>query len=358
MQMYQRAVEEDPEFALAWTKISRRHTLNYNLGFDRTESRLALALEAVERAFQVSPDLPQAHLAMSDYYRQGIRDFDRALEETAIAERGMPGSADLYFARADLQRRVGEWDESLENWERVIELDPRSINAHLEFVRTHIVLRNYQQAEQSLERALEFAPDSRILNVTTAQIALFRDGLTRNTLTAALYERDYDTALSLLDSQESDVSITPWSYSVKASRYGLIYRLAGEHVLAEQQFEVAREQLEAALESRPDDPRLYNALGAVLAGLGENEEAVRMARQAIDDALPTSRDTFAGQNFRLDAVMVFAAADDSDAAIEELDAYLGAPGWWSIEGLLPDPRLDPIRDDPRFQALVEKYRRQ
>ena len=46
------------------------------------------------------------------------------------------------------------------------------------------------------------------------------------------------------------------------------------------------------------------------------------------------------------------------AAIEQLDAYLLGPGPWSIEGLLPDPRLDPIRDDPRFQALVEKYRRQ
>ncbi len=55
--------------------------------------------------------------------------------------------------------------------------------------------------------------------------------------------------------------------------------------------------------------------------------------------------------------MVLIAAEDSDAAIEELDAYLGAPGNYSIEGLLPDPRLDPIRDDPRFQALVEKYKR-
>ena len=44
--------------------------------------------------------------------------------------------------------------------------------------------------------------------------------------------------------------------------------------------------------------------------------------------------------------------------IDELDAYLAAEGVWSIEGLLPDPRLDPVRDYPRFKALVEKYRRQ
>ena len=50
---------------------------------------------------------------------------------------------------------------------------------------------------------------------------------------------------------------------------------------------------------------------------------------------------------------------DYDSAIEELDKHLATPGaYWSIEGLLPDPRLDPIRNDPRFQAMVERYRRQ
>jgi len=55
--------------------------------------------------------------------------------------------------------------------------------------------------------------------------------------------------------------------------------------------------------------------------------------------------------------MLLLAVGDYDSAITELDAYLSAPGEWSIEGLLPDPRLDPIRSDPRFQELVEKYQR-
>jgi len=63
-------------------------------------------------------------------------------------------------------------------------------------------------------------------------------------------------------------------------------------------------------------------------------------------------------DFYLNAIMVFVAAEDYDAAIEAFDVFLAAPVFWSVEGLLPDPRLDPIRDDTRFQALVEKYRRQ
>jgi len=312
---------------------------------------------------------------MGDYYWQGFRDFDSALEEYTIAKLGMPGNAELYGALADLYRRVGEWDESLANYERAIELDPRNINYRLQLVRTYAPLRDYQQAEQAIERALEIAPDNPALYADKSRIPAFRDGdysLYKavienppialpndwdaiNVWQGALNNRDYAAALSHLDDWEFDTyTAAPWRYIPKASLYGVTYQLAGERELAEQQFRLAREQLETALRADSEDPRIYNALGTVLAGLGESEEAVRLARRAID---ATSSDTFARPNYQLDAIFVFAMADDIDAAIEELDAYLGVPGWWSIEGLLPDPRLDPIRDDLRFQALVEKYRR-
>jgi len=65
-----------------------------------------------------------------------------------------------------------------------------------------------------------------------------------------------------------------------------------------------------------------------------------------------------GSQNQLEAILrVLVPAGDLDSAIEQLDAFLAAPGYWSIEGLLPDPRLDPLRDDPRFVSLVEKYKR-
>ncbi len=47
-----------------------------------------------------------------------------------------------------------------------------------------------------------------------------------------------------------------------------------------------------------------------------------------------------------------------DRAIELLDEYFATPIGWTIEGLSPDPRLDPIRDHPGWLALVEKCNRQ
>ena len=110
-------------------------------------------------------------------------------------------------------------------------------------------------------------------------------------------------------------------------------------------------------EVNSEDPRLLIALGEVLALLGEADSAIDVARQAMV-LLPTATDAVGRPKFRLNAIMVSVAAGDYDSALDELDAYLSSPGEWSIEGLLPDPRLDPIRDDRRFQALVEKYKRQ
>ena len=73
-----------------------------------------------------------------------------------------------------------------------------------------------------------------------------------------------------------------------------------------------------------------------------------------------STDAIDGRDLQIQSVIrVFAAIQDDDRVIRELDDYLGTRGGeWSVEGLSPDPRLDFIQDDPRFVALVEKYRRQ
>ena len=374
VEQYQRAVDEDPDFALAWAALSRAHGLMRWYGLDISESRLELAREAVETAIRLAPGLPEAHLALGQYHYQGFRDYDRALAEYAIAEQGIRGSADLFQARAMIYRRVGQYAEAEASLERAIELDPRNTDRLAQLATTHLSHRDYSQGEHYLDRVLEITPDDAAAYSRKALIPLRRDGdvsVARAAAEspravagrfflgwiAAIYERDYDAALGYLDDWDGDVDLGQ-SYIPKAAYYGATYRLAGQPELAEREFEAARRQVEEALRASPDDHRLVVAMGEAMVGLGQQEEGVSLARQAME-LLPTSRDTNSGPWVHLDAILrVMAPAGDYDAVIEELDAYLAGPGPWSIEGLLPDPRVDPIRDDPRFRVLVERYRRQ
>ena len=96
------------------------------------------------------------------------------------------------------------------------------------------------------------------------------------------------------------------------------------------------------------------ALAEVTAGLGEFDESGQLAEEAMkepSDAITTK--------FLLSeaALGVYVPAGDHGRAIELLDEHFSSNIGWTIDGLMHDPRLDPIREDPRFLALVEKYKR-
>lgn len=81
IQMYERAVELDPKFALAYAQLSRSHAIMYWHYYDRTGERLGMAKKAVDRALQLAPDSPETHFALGHYYYHCQSDWDRALEE-------------------------------------------------------------------------------------------------------------------------------------------------------------------------------------------------------------------------------------------------------------------------------------
>jgi serine/threonine protein kinase len=90
IQLLERAVNLDPDFALSYAVLAEAHAFMYHYGYDRSEERLSQAKAAVDKALDLQPELPEAHLALARYYYNGYRDYDRAQEELTIAERGLP----------------------------------------------------------------------------------------------------------------------------------------------------------------------------------------------------------------------------------------------------------------------------
>ncbi len=53
--------------------------------------------------------------------------------------------------------------------------------------------------------------------------------------------------------------------------------------------------------------------------------------------------------------IILARLGESDAALDEIERQLAGPSKLTVPMLRLDPRWDPIREDPRFKALLVKY---
>jgi TolB-like protein/Flp pilus assembly protein TadD len=375
IQQYERAVDEDSTFSEAWAAMSRAHVTLYWFA-DPTPARLGLAEQAAQRAQDLAPDSPDTHIALGLLYDLGHRVYDRALAEYASAEALVPDDPYVNELAAYTHRRMGDFQSAADRFEQLIDRDPRNLDLLEQQANTLAHLRDFDGAERYIERALELAPDFDGAYVLRAWNAWRRDGdvrVLRDVVEnpaidvgsradyflwiAALYERDYAAALESLESWDGDVFSEQYLYSPKALFAGMTYRLAGEEESARTAFQEARLVVEQALSDNPEDPRFHVALGQVLAGLGDIEAAEREARRAME-IMPRSKDDWSGGWIQFQAIIgVFAPAGNVEAVVEELDIYLSHASGWSIEGLLPDPRLDRVRDDPLFQELVMRYAR-
>jgi tetratricopeptide (TPR) repeat protein len=116
----------------------------------------------------------------------------------------------------------------------------------------------------------------------------------------------------------------------------------------------AHRDLEAWLRERPDDPLLHQSLSSAFALLGQKEEAIRAAQRAVE-LMPISEDAVDGPGFVRNLASIYARFGEVEAAVEQFDRYLSVPAPESIKSILLDRLIDPVRDDPRFQALVARY---
>jgi serine/threonine-protein kinase len=70
---------------------------------------------------------------------------------------------------------------------------------------------------------------------------------------------------------------------------------------------------------------------------------------------PWSRDAILAGSQRETAAQVYALVGEQELAIEQLDELLSRPSDVSVSLLRLDPIWDPLRDNPRFQALLARY---
>ena len=133
---------------------------------------------------------------------------------------------------------------------------------------------------------------------------------------------------------------------------GLVARLRGDEPAAHDAFIRARNELEQAVRNQPGYAQGLCALGVVDAALGNKAEAIREGERAVE-LIPSSKSAIEGSVLTQYLAMIYAWTGDKDRAMERLAEAAKLPGSHVTYGYLRlHPLWDPLRADPRFEAIV------
>lgn len=372
--MYLKAVEIADDFAAAYAKLGMTHTQMYWYYHDRAPERLAAARDAVDRALALSPDLAEAHFALGWYYYHGHFDYDRALEEFAIAQERQPNNSRLIAAVAWVQRRQGKWDEAIANFRKVIKLDPRDAWINSELASTLVSVRQYAEADEFFDRAIDIAPDLRWTYFQKSMLNVFWHGntqkareivhtalqrtnrwpmLTYTEIWLDMLDGEYNHASSLLTGPGAAYAMKMTDSVEYYYLKGDIYRHLGSDISISY-YDSARVLLESYIAQEPDEPYFHLFLGRAYAGLGQPENALREGRRAIE-MYPVDQDAFMATDFISAFAEICAIVGEDDLALDQLEYVLNMPSWTSINYVKICPDLKSLRDHPRFKALVTQH---
>ncbi len=372
------AVARDPSFFQAYLLLADLHQDLYRYGYDHTPARLALAEAAVQEASRLRPDAGESHLA-----RQGqlyaVRDYAGALAELEIAEPKLPNDPRVFAGKASIQRRQGHWEESIRNFQRAIELDPRNTRRLQQLGLTYLSLRRYGDQESMLNRALAVEPNNLSFQAQRAAVELNGNADARPLhqlldsiratnpsampdmdawlLDLALAEHDAATAREALSRLGEETYDFETVHFTPRFMEGLIARMTKDEGKAQLAFAAARAEQEKIVQAEPDYGPPLCVLGLIDAALGRKEEALREGRRAVE-LLPVEKDSGNGQLMIQFFAMIAAWAGEKNLACEQLARALRYPAPPTSTAFYGDLKLTPwwdsLRGEPCFETLVEE----
>jgi serine/threonine protein kinase/Tfp pilus assembly protein PilF len=378
---YERAVQLDPNFALAWARLSRMHVMLYFFHHDATASRRDAAKRALENAQKLAPNSPETLLALGYYQYWGLRDNGLAKTTFERVSKMLPGSSEVPKALAFIARREGHWDQSVAYYEQALALDPRNKELLLRAAGDYGMLRQFPAALKLFDRALDITPydpdmmaekagiyqaegnlqeAAKLLTQVNAQTP--SDSAFGMKVTQLRLERNFGEAIQLLQARLAQAHYaSEFEKSWDRVTLALVQRLAGDTVGAKVTAEQARNTLEPLYKDQPDNAlKFASLLPQVYAVLGEKDSALKEAERAIM-LLPSAKDPVSGPGREELLALIQTMFGENSPAISTLTRLLQS----SYISLLYDPALtpallrldplwDPLRADPAFQKLCEE----
>jgi len=355
--VFERALERDPGYALAWAGKAEAQLRRYRRG--RDPRLLDEARSAALRAQELGESLAPVHFTLgliraeAGEHREAVQSFERAL-------RSEPRNSDAARELANTLEAAGRYDEAEAAFRKAVELRPDSWAAYTALGAFCAGRGRFDEAAQYLSRVVELTPDNyagygnlgavEFLrgHQEAAARALERSVVLRptpnalaNLGTLRFFGRRYDEAAALyqqaIDLAPADATL--WANLGHARHHG------GHPAEAREPYARAAKLLQAEIQRNPRDAASWSRLAMVEGASGYRRSSLGHIARAL--ALqPRS----GGVQFH--AAMVYERAGQRDRALEAVRAALVAGH--SLEELGRAPSLENLRRDPRYAAAVSR----
>ena len=379
---YERAVQLDPNFALAWARLSRANgRIYFNCDDTTCIARREAAKRALENAQKLEPNSPETLLALGYYQYSVLGDYGPAKATFERVSKMLPGSSEVPYALALVTRRKGQWDQSVAYWERALALDPRNMELLMPAAETYDMLRQFPAALRLYDRALDITPNDP--DVIAAKAGVYQaqgdlqeaarllseinektsnDNSVVTKITQLRLERRNTEAIRLLQARLAQFHFDSEFYKgITQVNLAFAQYLAGDRAGAKITAEQARNTLDQVCRNQPDNAYLARLLSLANAALGEKDSALKEAERAIM-LEPRAQDAISGPGFEENLALIQTIFGENSRAIQTLTQLLQTPymeagiyGMPITPALLRfDPIWDPLRADPDFQKLCEE----
>ncbi len=387
-EMLSRAIELDSAFVKAYAFLSMTVAVQYvqQTGVPDAEDR-ELAKWLAERAIQLQPRAVEAMRAMGGYYRLIEFDYEKALHWLRLALEQDPEDSETHRYLAVLEWNFVNFERAYDHIQHAISLDPENpyLPGNLGIICFH--MRKYDEAIAAFEDRLIHNPKGQLLwewlawcewqgsgSISRIGVVVERAHRELPGFFSPIYAMGFPDIYDLMTGNESRVlerrtslGIAPHGgdtilyLSDRAAALYLVGAVDEARVVADSLRilwleKTDRQARQAELKSAMVEWPNLDVAGAY-AILGDSQGV----RAIVDETLstdPLRKDGLAGSWVTHSCAVLLTMIGDHERAIDVLGEILDAPTGISAAGLAISPYFVPLRDHPRFKALLEKYQKE
>ncbi|MFC1528685.1 tetratricopeptide repeat protein [Candidatus Latescibacterota bacterium] len=296
LEYFQKAVELDPDFALAYVAISETYYRLGYLGKLSEDESIQKSKEALDKALEIDYNLSEAHIMLGLVKRIDDWDWAAAEREYKLAIELDPGNERAHWQYAIFLKCMKRSEEGLKETKLARKLNPLSVASYEHAGAIYIDMGRYDDALEELNNGKAIDPNYG---------AIYRE-------LGRLYRKQgqYDKSIEAID-KFNEIS----GFTEPSGYHGLTYAYAGER-------ERAEEIINELKKLHPLDRGLYRSgyyfgyylsdIASIYIAFGEYDEAFKWLEKAYDEH-------------------------------EYMLIWIKA--WYEF---------DPIRSDSRFKALLKK----